>query len=424
MKSLIILFFTFIFPITCWPVDRVCDSLSAINTWSDCLGITVLKSNRIYQGYFRLGKPDGLGIETLANGYQYIGEFKKGEYDGQGAIADKYEKVIQGGIWEAGSFIKAKEVDIALLKRGIQILSIGNNTSFSNLPEKSKINEQVSALPHLSQPEIDKSEKIIKPTFQTEINLNIASAQSLTSEIKPIIRSDEHKKFALIIGNDSYQKINKLENAREDARVLAKNFERLGYRVTLKLDLAEKQMKASLRDFTSLVDGGDEVVIYYAGHGVQIAGANYLLPIDIDGDSEAQVKDEAIQLQRVLDDMSDRRVKFTLAIIDACRDNPFKSSSRAIGGRGLATTNAATGQMIVFSAGSGQQALDSLGPADKNKNGLFTRIFVKEMQKPGLTIDRVIKNVRNEVVAAAKSVNREQVPSIYDQVVGDFYFIK
>ena len=183
-------------------------------------------------------------------------------------------------------------------------------------------------------------------------------------------------------------------------------------------------MKAALRTFSSQVQGGDEVMFFFAGHGVQLGSANYLLPTDIDSESEAQVKDEAIQLQRVLDDMTDKKAKFTLAMIDACRDNPFKATGRNIGGRGLAPTTAATGQMVVFSAGTGQQALDRLGNNDKNKNGVFTRTFLKEMQKPGLSIDRIIKNVRNEVAELAKTIGHEQVPAIYDQVLGDFYFKK
>jgi hypothetical protein len=122
--------------------------------------------------------------------------------------------------------------------------------------------------------------------------------------------------------------------------------------------------------------------------------------------------------------MVDRKAKFTLAVIDACRDNPFKGSGRALGGRGLAPTTAATGQMIIFSAGVGQQALDQLGPRDTNRNGLFTRVFLREIRKPGVSVDRVVRNVRNEVVRMAKSVGHEQVPAIYDQVVGDFYFAR
>ena len=227
---------------------------------------------------------------------------------------------------------------------------------------------------------------------------------------------------ALVIGNDSYRQVTKLVNAREDARAIAESLQQVGYQVTLKLDLTEKDMKAALRTFKGQVEGGDEVLVFFAGHGVQFGAANYLLPVDIAGESEEQIKDESIQLQRVLDDMSEKKAKFTLAMIDACRDNPFKTVNRNIGGRGLAPTTAATGQMVIFSAGAGQQALDKLGPADKSRNGLFTRIFLKEMQKPGVSIDKVVRNVRNEVVGMAKSVGHEQVPAIYDQVVGEFYF--
>jgi len=171
------------------------------------------------------------------------------------------------------------------------------------------------------------------------------------------------------------------------------------------------------------MQGGDEVVIFYAGHGVQIQGANYLLPIDLEVENETQVKDDAVQLQRILDDMANSKARLTLAIIDACRNNPLpQGNGRTFGGRGLATTNPASGQMIIFSAGSGQEALDKLGKNDISKNGLFTRIFVTEMKKPGLTVDRILRNVRKEVVEKAKSINHEQTPAIYDQVVGDFYF--
>jgi hypothetical protein len=231
---------------------------------------------------------------------------------------------------------------------------------------------------------------------------------------------------ALVIGNDGYKFVSTLLNAKEDANAIADNLTRVGYKVTLKLDQSEKEMKASLRIFKAQVEAGDEVAFFYAGHGVQLANTNYLLPVDVAGEGEEQIKDEAISLQRILDDMNDKKVKFTLAIIDACRDNPFKSSGRSIGGgaRGLAPTTAATGQMVVFSAGAGQQALDKLGPNDKDKNGLFTRLFIKEMQKTGITIDQLVRSVRNEVVTAAKSIGHDQVPAIYDQVVGEFYFRK
>ena len=227
---------------------------------------------------------------------------------------------------------------------------------------------------------------------------------------------------ALVIGNDLYSHVPKLTNAGADADAMARSLEFVGYKVFKHLNLSEKRFKQAVRDFRQQLNAGDEVLFFYAGHGVQLGNANYLLPIDVQGEHEDQVKDDAILLQKVLDDLDDKKTKFALAVIDACRDNPFKGKGRAIGGRGLAPTSAATGQMIMFSAGSGQQALDRLGDNDKEKNGLFTRIFVKEMVKPGLSVDRVLRNVRTEVVRLARSVGHEQTPALYDQAIGEFYF--
>ena len=286
------------------------------------------------------------------------------------------------------------------------------------------------------QQEKDAREKVMATKAASEEARILALRKELEKEIRASIQSESLGKSAnngalfanrkaLVIGNDAYQKVVPLVNAREDAKVLAENLSSLGYKVSLKLDVTEKQFKTEIRSFKSQIQPGDEVAIFYAGHGVQINSTNFLLPIDISGQSEEEVKDDAISLQRLLDDMNEKGAKFTLAMIDACRDNPFKGSARsAFGSRGLAPTTAATGQMIVFSAGSGQQALDKLGPSDRSKNGLFTRVFVKEMQKPGIPIDRVVRNVRSEVVSLAKSVGHDQVPAIYDQVVGEFYFKK
>jgi putative multiple sugar transport system substrate-binding protein len=226
-----------------------------------------------------------------------------------------------------------------------------------------------------------------------------------------------------VVGNDSYQYVGSLRNARADARAIASGLEATGFRVTLRTDLDEKAMKEALRTFKSQIRGGDVAVFYYSGHGVQLGGSNLLLPVDIHSESEDQVQDEAIPLQRVLDDLQEQKARFSLAIVDACRNNPFKGLGRAIGGRGLAPTSAATGQMVLYSAGAGQEALDTLGSGDKNPNGLFTRVLIKEIRKPGIPAERVLRNVREEVVRLAKGVGHEQVPAIYDQALGEFYFV-
>ena len=253
----------------------------------------------------------------------------------------------------------------------------------------------------------------------------IASQQQIqeaqrTASSESVVQQAKRK--ALVIGNDLYRNVPKLDNARADARAMGQSLESMGFQVTLAMDQTERALKETLRNFKTKVEGGDEVVVFYAGHGVQLGSTNYLLPIDIAGQNEDQVRDEAIQMQRILDDMQERRTGFMLMIVDACRDNPFKVAGRSIGGRGLAPTAAATGQMVIFSAGTGQQALDKLGANDKEPNGLFTRLFLREMKKPGISVDRVLRTVRSEVARLARSVGHEQTPALYDQSLGDFFF--
>ena len=184
---------------------------------------------------------------------------------------------------------------------------------------------------------------------------------------------------ALIIGNDSYKYAEPLRNAREDARAMAAELKGFGYDVTLRLDQSQKEMQATLRNFREKVNEGDEVLFYFSGHAVEIDGKNFLTPVDTIGINQNQLADDSIDLKTaVLDPLTSKKVKLTLALIDACRDNPFlktASTRSTAGSRGLAPTTPATGQLIVYSAGSGQTALDRLGPDDKDKNGVFTRVL-------------------------------------------------
>ncbi len=233
---------------------------------------------------------------------------------------------------------------------------------------------------------------------------------------------------ALIIGNDSYKYADPLKNAREDAKAMAAELKGFGYEVFLHLDQSQKSMQAALRDFRDKVNAGDEVLFYFSGHAVEIEGKNYLTPVDTVGMNPSQLADDSIDLKSaVLDPLSAKKVKLTLALIDACRDNPFLKTATTrstSSSRGLAPTTPATGQLIVYSAGSGQTALDRLGPNDEDKNGVFTKVLLSEMKKSNVPIHQVIRNVRSEVVKLARSIGHDQVPAIYDQVDGDFYLKK
>lgn len=230
---------------------------------------------------------------------------------------------------------------------------------------------------------------------------------------------------ALAIGLDDYVAVSKLRNAHADAVAMAAALRKAGYDVepVPGSSAGLQGIKDALRAFREKIRGEDDVVFYFSGHGVQIGGMNYLLPADVRvANSEGQVRDDAISLGSVLEDFRAQSPRFTLAIIDACRDNPFQTPGRSIGGRGLTGVGGATGQMVIYSAGEGQRALDRLSDADPIRNGVFTRVFLREMERPGVLVQEVLRNVRRDVHRLAQEARHLQVPAIYDQTLGEFYF--
>lgn len=232
------------------------------------------------------------------------------------------------------------------------------------------------------------------------------------------------KKVSLTIGNDNYKNISSLERAGNDAKAIAGAMERIGFKNTVLLNADQRQMNRAINRFVTDISGGGVGVLFYAGHGVQIQNQNFLLPVDMESpQNEVDVQDQSVSLQTIQEKIQQANARFAMLVIDACRDNPFsKAGTRSIGKtRGLAMATAPTGQIVLFSAGANQQALDKLGPQDKNSNSLFTREFIQALNEPGLSVSEVLRKVRTSVIAGAKSVNHDQNPALYDQTDGDFY---
>jgi hypothetical protein len=183
-------------------------------------------------------------------------------------------------------------------------------------------------------------------------------------------------------------------------------------------------MNDAIEEFLGRLSTDAVGMVYFSGHGVQINSANFLIPTDLEAEKEADVANDGIDLGKLLDRMAQVQPRFSLAVIDACRDNPFKSTGRSIGGsRGLAPPMSnAQGVMVVYAAGANQQALDRLSAQDTDPNGLFTREFIKAMRKPGLNVQEVINEVKLSVIRQASSVHHVQTPAIYDQSIGTFVF--
>lgn len=236
------------------------------------------------------------------------------------------------------------------------------------------------------------------------------------------------KRVALIIGNNNYANVTKLEKAENDASSLASTLKGLGFNIILKKNLNRRSFNKSLQSFYSQLKPGDEALFFFAGHGVEIRGQNYLLPTDVPNAKPGQesfVKGESIGVNRVLQEIGRRKVRLSILILDACRNNPFKKSgTRSLGRtRGLGTMEAPPeGTFILYSAGFGQAALDRLSDNDPHPNSVFTRSLVPMLTKPGLKLSDAARNLRRKVMQLASTVSHEQRPAYYDEVLGDFYF--
>jgi len=231
------------------------------------------------------------------------------------------------------------------------------------------------------------------------------------------------KRLALAIGNDAYQNVPKLQKAGNDASAMARELKSAGFDVQLYRNLNYRDMVRAIESLTKRISVGDEVIVFFAGHGVQIKAGSFMLPIDIEATNENEVEKTAYSLSDLSERLSEAKAAFTLVIVDACRDNPLKSTGRSVGNsRGLSAIEPPKGQMVVYSASRGQQALDRLTDRDPNPNGVFTREFIAKMSKPGLKVEDLVREVQESVEALAQTANHEQRPAIYNEARGNFYF--
>jgi Caspase domain/Sel1 repeat len=224
--------------------------------------------------------------------------------------------------------------------------------------------------------------------------------------------SVQERRTALIIGNSAY-KSSPLVNPVNDANDMAAVLKKLGFSVRLKINADQRSMESSIRAFGKELRSGGVGLFYFAGHGLQVDGRNYLIPIDAHIESEADVKYESVDAGRVLSQMYEAENGLNIVILDACRDNPYARSFRS-SEKGLAKMDAPTGSILAYATAPGSVAADGT-----DRNGLYTSMLLKHMIESNLVIERVFKKVRIDVINA--SGNR-QVPWELSSLTGDFYF--
>ena len=224
------------------------------------------------------------------------------------------------------------------------------------------------------------------------------------------ITDPNQKRIALVIGNADYNK-DKLDNPVNDAKDIAKALRNLNFDVIEATDLDEEEFYSKIDEFGRKLEKNCVALFYYAGHGMQVNGQNYLLPTDAEISSIHKVDNECIATDEILVKLEKAQTMLNIIILDACRNNPFRSWTRAIGERGLATMNAPNGTIIAYSTAAGKEALDGNG-----RNSPFTTALKKYIKKPNITFMKVLQLTSAEVTG--------QTPWRSSSYNEDFYMLK
>jgi uncharacterized caspase-like protein len=239
--------------------------------------------------------------------------------------------------------------------------------------------------------------------------------------------ADAAKRVALVIGNNDYRNVPKLQKAVNDARTMGDTLKQLGFAVMVAENQTRQGFSQSLLAFDAAIEPGDTAFFFFAGHGFEIAGQNFLLPVDVPAATEGQeelVRDASVLADRIIERLQNKGARTAILVFDACRNNPFeRAGTRAVAGRGglAPMTSLPEGVFSIFSAGPRQTALDRLSESDGNPNSVFTRIFAKQLLEPGENLVQVAQRTRRVVSELADKVSHKQVPVYFDQMVDDVF---
>jgi len=265
----------------------------------------------------------------------------------------------------------------------------------------------------------DKNEMAALAAEQTSQRVvSIPDQSSITNQLVELYKDE--KRYALVIGNSQYSReIGELRNPVNDATDMAAELEKSNFEVQLLTNATYGQIRASLLKFKEKLDAGDRDktvgLFYFAGHGLRLEEENYIVPVDARIEYEDDIWRYCFPVQRmVLSNMEQSNTRLNIVILDACRNNPFPSITRAIGQQGLAEMQKARGSFIAYATAPGSVAIDGTG-----RNGLYTQELLKAIRKPGRTIEQVFKEVRLNVLRLSDDKQNTWDSS---NIVGEFYF--
>lgn len=232
-------------------------------------------------------------------------------------------------------------------------------------------------------------------------------------------KTEGGNRYALVIGNANYSRVPALSNPVNDSKDICVALKKLRFNTTCMENLSTRRaMRDAVTAFTTKIKPEDVALFYFAGHGIEADGENYLIPIDAEIQSKNYLEDEALRVNFIFDELAAANARLSVILLDACRNNPFKKV-RGVAGKGLAIPTAMpAGSIIIFPTSPGSTAMDGEG-----RNGLFTTHLLKHIDAPGIPIEEMFKRVISGVVDDAKKMRGEQIPWMNLSFTGEFCFV-
>ena len=359
-----------------------------------------------YVGEYKDDKIDGQGTYTYANGTKFVGEFKGGKRNGQGTLYASNGSITNQGIWADGNFVRSTPVQQATT----------TNPEIEKLraeAEEAK-RKQAEAELRLAQQQALEVEESKRKQAELQEQLLVAQQQSnqltSTSSTQALALNENsiRNAHALIIGNSAYIGGGRLPNPVNDARLMASKLRTMGFKVTIVEDANRIKLVSALGQFNRSAATADLTLFFYSGHGVQIFGTNYILPVDLDQSDLAQATLQGISLNSIVEQFMPGKTK--LVFLDACRTNPLAVASARGFSKGLAPISASEGTLIAYAAKDGQEAADGV----VGKNSPFTSALVAHLSDPD-DIAVVLRKVRSDVM---KNTAGKQQPWDYGSLTG------
>lgn len=396
---------------------------SDVSKWSDCFGTTgTLQYGERYSGEFKAGSFDGIGTFIFTNQSVYVGEWFRGKQNGNGTLTNR------NGTQYVGQWLDGNQngMGIEYANDG-RVLNSGTylkgqiNVSFeidrNRFPFKlTSQNFSQSIPPSVSERDRLFAEVEAERKKRQELEEQLRVAQQPNQSNKPPTISGLERRVALVIGNATY-KVNPLKNPVNDSTDMARSLRSVGFDVIEANNTTLAQMREVIRRFADKLDNSDVGLVYYSGHGVEVKGKNYLIPVNADIKREYEVVDQAFDASQFLEMMDNIRgpnnKRVNILIVDACRNNELQKSWRSTN-NGLARMDAPGGTFISFATAPGRVAADGTG-----RNSPYTKHLLQALKQPNVPIEQVFKVVRRNVMEETKG---EQIPWENSSLVGDFYF--